>query len=133
MYYINPEPNESGNYGNPRGEAFDGALALPDELLNDYIEAKGFVYLEAKNGIVILARLNKQAYDAYVNAIPEPKTDPQARIDELKQKLADTDYIACKIAEGAATKEDYADVIAQRQAWREEINTLQKELINNGT
>ena len=29
-----------------------------------------------------------------------------------------------KIAEGSATKEDYADVIAQRQAWREEIESL---------
>lgn len=125
MYYISNKPNESGNYGNPRGEAFDDALALPDELLDDYIDAKGFVYLEAKNGIVTLARLNKQAYDAYVNAIPEPKTDPQARIAELKRNLADTDYIACKIAEGAATREDYADVIAQRQAWRDEINRLE--------
>lgn len=55
------------------------------------------------------------------------------RIAELKQKLAETDYIAAKIAEGAATHEEYADMIAQRQAWRDEINELQKELINNGT
>jgi hypothetical protein len=133
MYYINPEPNENGNYGNPQSIKREGSLTLPDELLDDYIEAKGFVYLEAKNGIVTLAKLNKQAYDKYIASIPEPTEDPQARIDELKQKLADTDYIACKIAEGAATREEYADVIAQRQAWRDEINELEKELINNGT
>ena len=48
----------------------------------------------------------------------------EGRISELKQLLADTDYVAAKIAEGAATREDYADVIAQRQAWRDEINAL---------
>ena len=46
------------------------------------------------------------------------------KIADLKRKLADTDYVAAKIAEGAATREDYADVIAQRQEWRDEINAL---------
>lgn len=125
MHYISNNPNESGNYGNPRGEAFDGALKLPDELLNDYIEAKGFVHLEARNGVVSLVRINRNAYDAYISSIPEPQADPQARIDELKRNLTDTDYVACKIAEGAATREEYADMIAQRQAWRDEINRLE--------
>ncbi len=127
MYYINSEPTEAGNYGNPRGENFEGALALPDELLNDYIEAKGFVHLEATNGVVSLVRINRHAYDAYISSIPEPQADPQTRIAELKRNLADTDYIACKIAEGAATREEYAEIIAQRQAWRDEINELQKQ------
>ena len=49
----------------------------------------------------------------------------EMQIAELKQKLADTDYISCKIADGAATREEYADILAQRQAWREEINKLE--------
>ena len=48
------------------------------------------------------------------------------KIDELKQKLADTDYIACKIAEGAATIKEYANELQQRQEWREEINRLER-------
>lgn len=56
-------------------------------------------------------------------------TDNLARIDELKQKLAETDYIACKIAEGSATVEEYANQIKQRQLWREEINELENEVI----
>ncbi len=52
----------------------------------------------------------------------------QNRIKELKQMLFDTDYVVIKIAEGVATTEDYADVIAQRQVWREEINQLELEL-----
>ena len=68
-----------------------------------------------------------------VEAIPEKTEEEKAaeekaqKIAELKQKLADTDYIAAKIAEGAATKEEYADVLVQRQAWREEINELEGE------
>ena len=68
-----------------------------------------------------------------VEAIPEKTEEEKAaeektqKIAELKQKLADTDYIAAKIAEGAATKEEYADVLAQRKAWREEINALEGE------
>ncbi len=47
------------------------------------------------------------------------------KITELKQLLLDTDYVVIKIAEGVATMEEYADTIAQRQAWREEINQLE--------
>lgn len=55
----------------------------------------------------------------------------EAIICELKQKLLDTDYIACKIAEGSATAEEYADMISQRQKWREEINQLTRGQTND--
>lgn len=60
----------------------------------------------------------------------EPKKDPIIEIQIRKQQLAETDYIACKIAEGSATVEEYADIIADRQRWREEINSLESELEN---
>ena len=47
------------------------------------------------------------------------------RIEVLKAQLAETDYAVIKIAEGAATAADYADLIAQRQVWRAEINDLE--------
>jgi hypothetical protein len=52
------------------------------------------------------------------------KINAANEIAELKAKLTATDYIAAKIAEGAAAKEDYAAEIAQRAAWRERINEL---------
>lgn len=58
------------------------------------------------------------------------KKDLIFEIYTLKQQLAETDYIACKIAEGSATAEEYADIIADRQRWREEINSLESELKN---
>lgn len=46
-------------------------------------------------------------------------------ISDLKEKLAETDYISAKIAEGAATREEYADKLAERAAWRVRINELE--------
>ena len=43
-------------------------------------------------------------------------------------KLSSTDYIAAKLAEGKATQEEYADKIAQRQTWRDDINAAQAEI-----
>ena len=64
-------------------------------------------------------------YAVVKNAEPTEEEIKQARIAELKALLASTDYTVIKIAEGAATPEEYADVIAQRQAWRAEINELE--------
>ena len=46
-------------------------------------------------------------------------------IADLKHKLTATDYIAAKIAEGAATCEEYAEELAERAAWRARINELE--------
>ena len=51
-----------------------------------------------------------------------------ARIKELKQQLTDTDYKAIKYAEGLITDEEYEPIKSQRQAWRDEINELEKEV-----
>ena len=62
---------------------------------------------------------------------PEPTAEEAAeqqrlaRIDELRTLLAESDYKAIKYAEGWITAEDYAEVKAQRQAWRDEINELE--------
>lgn len=57
-------------------------------------------------------------------AVPEKQRTTE-RIAQLKGLLRETDYVVIKIAEGAAAPEEYADVIAQRQAWRNEINQLE--------
>ncbi len=46
-------------------------------------------------------------------------------IADLKAKLTASDYAVIKIAEGAATPEEYAELIASRQAWRARINELE--------
>jgi len=65
----------------------------------------------------------------FIGKTEDEKTDEdnKAKVVVLRQQLADTDYIAAKIAEGSATKAQYAEKIAERQAWREEINRLEKK------
>lgn len=72
----------------------------------------------------------EQAYNGfwYVKgyAPEKPQIEINAeRIVELKQKLSETDYVVIKIAEGEATAEEYSEVLANRKAWRAEINELE--------
>ena len=47
---------------------------------------------------------------------------------DREARLTATDYIAAKIAEGKATKTEYADKIEQRQTWRDDINAANAEI-----
>ena len=58
----------------------------------------------------------------------EKEVSPEMQIEELKQKLSNTDYKAIKFAEGLINEEDYAPTKKQRQEWRNEINLLELEL-----
>lgn len=49
-------------------------------------------------------------------------------IRDREGRLAATDYIAAKIAEGKATKTEYKVKIDERQGWRDEINAAQEEI-----
>ena len=71
------------------------------------------------------AEIHEQQEEERLAALT-PEQRAKERIAVLKRELADTDYIAVKIAEGSATVQDYAEMIAQRQAWRQEINTLEE-------
>lgn len=55
--------------------------------------------------------------------------EQQSIIADREAKLKATDYVALKIAEGKATKTQYADTLAQRQQWRDEINAAQDEIV----
>ena len=41
---------------------------------------------------------------------------------DREAKLSGTDYIAAKLAEGHATREEYTQQLANRQQWRDDIN-----------
>jgi hypothetical protein len=73
---------------------------------------------------------NKVRYN-FETKVLVPYNDPAEkiiRIEELKQKLTETDYQAIKYAEGVLTEEEYAPIKAQRQEWRAEINKLEAEI-----
>ena len=43
-------------------------------------------------------------------------------------KLKEHDYVSAKIADGRATAEEYADVIASKNRWAEEVNEAMAEI-----
>lgn len=65
--------------------------------------------------------------------------DPSIRIAELKQKLSATDYVVIKLSESSLTgstlsaddNERYSDIIEQRRVWRDEINQLEAEEVQD--
>lgn len=74
-----------------------------------------------------------------VEHIPTQEEINTQRITELKQNLANTDYIANKLAEAIADslvtgdntkvyelKTQYAKQLQDRKSWRDEIDTLEK-------
>ena len=67
----------------------------------------------------------------YAPEQPQEEID-QERIIELKNELAETDYVVIKIAEAETIEEQnmlrehYSDIIVNRKHWREEINSLEQ-------
>ena len=49
---------------------------------------------------------------------------------DREAKLKESDYVSAKIADGRATIDEYADVIAQKTAWAKEINDAYAEIAN---
>ena len=61
----------------------------------------------------------------------------EAEIRGLINLLEQTDYIALKLAEGAATEEEYSEILEKRKEWRAKINehqasaaTLQAQMLS---
>ncbi len=67
--------------------------------------------------------------DMTAEELAEHEASIKVPVDEqialLKQNLADTDYKTLKYAEGLISEQDYAEIKAQRQMWRDEINRLE--------
>ena len=55
---------------------------------------------------------------------------PASLILDREAKLKEHDYVSAKIADGRATIDEYADVIAQKTAWAKEINDAYAEIAN---
>ena len=68
MYYIN---TQGPNHGNPISTPFPNSVSLPDTLLTDYINTKGFCTLTVQDGAVTALVVDQEALDAY-NAEQHP-------------------------------------------------------------
>lgn len=90
-----------------------------------YSELPGTIELEIEDPSSI--KLGIDTYEAgkvVANELPVAQIK-SARIRELKGLLAESDYLCLKHADGELTDEEYAEIKAQRHAWRVEINELE--------
>ena len=132
MYIIKIKANENG--ARPPLQTWnklalpDGYASCPDEFYKVFYSTTpaGFVNIEVEDCVVVGMTVNSEALEAYLASIPEPVVTPEEEISELKGKLAATDYQAIKYAEGVLSEEEYAEMKAQRQAWRDRINELEE-------
>ena len=60
--------------------------------------------------------------------IEERKNALASLILDREAKLKERDYVSAKIADGRASAEEYADVIAQKNKWAEEVNEAMAEM-----
>lgn len=104
------------------------------------MESKNMIYFKSLDGLRFgkildtslksdCVEISKEEYNNLIKIkeppVKEKHVKPELRIIQLKQLLSDTDYQAIKYAEGVLTEEEYADMKAQRIAWRKEINELE--------
>lgn len=111
MYYINPQPTNA-NHGNPMGQPFADCVALPDELLSDYLACKGFAILSVENGTVTAVEANQEALDAY--EAEHPETEPEDPEPTTEDRVADLE------AENKLLKAQ-VDALSEQNDFHEEL------------
>lgn len=99
MYYINPTPSESGNYGNPHYPAHEGDIELPDSLLMAYLDTKGFAVLTVDTGAITAITLNAEAYNAYEAEHP-PVPPVPSQLDRIEAQALYTALMTDTLLEG---------------------------------
>lgn len=81
MYYIN---TQGPNHGNPTSTPFPNSVSLPDTLLMDYINTKGFCTLTVQDGAVTALVVDQAALDAYNAAHPEVEPEKPVTVEDLQ-------------------------------------------------
>ena len=95
----------------PRASAMSAPTGMPiTPVQRTLTDTPPSASVSAKGGII----MDREFYESEIRA--------------CKQLLGNTDYIALKIAEGAATTEEYAETLAKRAQWRVRINELEELL-----
>lgn len=81
MYYIN---TTGPNHGNPTSTPFPNSVPLPDILLMDYINTKGFCTLTVQDGAVTALVVDQEALDAYNAEHPDVEPEKPVTVEDLQ-------------------------------------------------
>lgn len=83
-----------------------------------------YSYYAVDNGVFVIKRRTPSEAETKADTI----LSINQQIRELQGKLSATDYQALKYSEGWITEDEYTEIKASRQAWRDAINQLQEQL-----
>lgn len=83
MYYIN---TQGPNHGNPTSTPFPNSVSLPDTLLMDYINTKGFCTLTVQDGAVTALMVDQEALDAYNAEHPDVEPEKPVTVEDLQSE-----------------------------------------------
>ena len=83
-----------------------------------------YSYYAVENGEFVIKRRTPSEAETKADTV----ASINQQIRELQGKLSATDYQALKYSEGWITEEDYTEIKANRQSWRDAINQLQAQL-----
>lgn len=122
------------NYQTDEGGRLESVTLYPLDTAKPTLELPEDFDLQSVRDYVLIGGALK--HDPFV-AVPSVAE----QIATLKQKLSDTDYITAKAVDAMAAADsltallaalksirtEYADVFAQRAAWRKEINDLEEK------
>lgn len=84
-------------------------------------------YIEIEDSLSLNVGLDKIIDGKLISATEIIKK--QNRIIELKDLLVKSDYLCLKFMDGALSEEEYAPIRIQRQAYRDEINNLESQIL----
>lgn len=84
MYYID---TKGPNHGNPISAPFPNSVPLPDTLLMDYINTKGFCNITVQDGAVTALVVDQEALDAYLKEHPDVEPEKPVTVEELLAAL----------------------------------------------
>ena len=84
MIYIDPKPNASGAYPNPKGQPFPGCIPVDDAYLQTIIQYNGFVTIVSTDPVVI--EPDVEAWEAWKASLP-PEVAPEPTDTEVLNVL----------------------------------------------
>lgn len=83
MIYIDPAPNTSGAYPNPKNQPFSGCIPLDNEQAAIFFEYNGFLTVEEETVIP-----NIEAWEAWKASLP-PEPDPEPTLEDRMTAMED--------------------------------------------
>lgn len=94
LLYIDPAPNESGAYPNPKMQPFPGCVPLTDEQSATFLQYNGFVTITARVEVieddftrtVYDVEPNTEAWEAWKASLPA-ETEPEPTDTEVLNTL----------------------------------------------